>query len=159
MVLNRPPCDRCIKAKVACVKWGKAGGCERCAGQKVKCSGVQKKDKEPAVVVEVPRKRRETRSSGTVDGGTVLLEEVKGLRTGMDRMAGSMDRMAGSFDKMVGLMSEWLKRGSHTVDFEADERFEETLDDYLVAGGSGELGEKSGQESAVPLFLPEPMDL
>ena len=152
------------------------GVCEKCSGMKARCSRVQRGKQETASRLQEAKETRATRSSVTVDGGATensLLEEVKGLRAeikemargadrmagGMDRMAGSMDRMAGSFDKMTGLMAAWLKRESHTADYEANERFEETLDDYLVAGGSGELGEKSGQESVVPLFLPEPMDL
>lgn len=34
-----------------------------------------------------------------------------------------------------------------------------TLDEYVVAGGSGKSGERSVGNSVDPLFLPEPMDL
>jgi len=153
-VLNATPCEKCVKAQEPCIKFGKMGGCVRCSGMKTKCSGVQKKEKGPAVVVEIPRRTRETRSSGSVDGGGLdkeLLEEVKGLRAEMKIIA--------------GIMTEWWKRETNLADYAADERLERmgetegTLDEYVVAGGSGELGEKSGQESAVPLFLPEPMGL
>ena len=186
MVLNRPPCDRCIKAKVACVKWGKAGGCEKCSGMKARCSRVQHGKQEMASRLQEAKETRATRNSVTVDGGATensLLEEVKGLRAeikemaqgadrmaggmdrmagGMDRMAGSMDRMAGSFDKMTGLMAVWLKRESHTADYEANERIErmeETLDEYMVAGGSGELGESGEQSGMPPADVPDLMDL
>src|SRR5271163_3888099 len=97
------------------------GGCERCSGLKVKCSGIHSKQKGLASVVEVPRKTRETRSSGSGDGVRVekeLLEGVKGMRAEMKAMAGSLDRMTGSFERAVGMISEWWKRESHIVDFE-----------------------------------------
>lgn len=95
-----------------------------------------------------------------------LLEEIKGLRSDITR---GVDRVAGSMDKIAAVMGEWWRRENDLVDYAADERIERmgetegTLDEYVVAGGSGESGEQSGEKSAdlsaAALFLPEPMDL
>ena len=87
------------------MKFGKMGGCEMCSGMKARCSGVHRKDKEPAVVVEVPRRTRETWSSGSGDGGRFdkeLLEEVKGLREEVKGLRAEMKVIA-------GIMTEWWR--------------------------------------------------
>ena len=90
------------------------------------------------------------------------MEEIKGLRSDITR---GVDRVAGSMDKIAAVMGEWWRRENDLVDYAADERIERmgetegTLDEYVVAGGSGESGEQSGEKSVDPLFLPEPMDL
>lgn len=114
-----PPCERCIRAGVVCMKKAKGSGCWRCGTRKVGCSvvGLTRKGKKEIVSEPVVRGR-----SGGIGGdlGKRLEELLERLVEGAEQIGGALERIDQKMGKLVERMGNGKEKENVDEEMETE---------------------------------------
>ena len=132
-----PPCERCVKAEVECLKKATGPGCKRCAESKAGCSlvGLRRKTEKKAERVEERRRMLSEPEADNIPLSLELVELVSQIATSMDLM----ERLVMGVDR--------IGKGLEVVAERLGEKKEKEKEKKHVETQTEEVSESEGMET------------